>query len=69
MVNSTLSSLIEQEFYKNYKRTWQGVSNIFLYYMYVIILVLSIMFQTYDITSCDISCNYSHMLFHCPRNK
>ena len=69
MVNSTLSSLMGQEFHKNYKRTWQEVSNIFLYYMYVIVLVLSTMFQTYNITSCDISCDYGYMLFHCPRNK
>jgi len=26
IVNSTLSSLIEQEFHENYKRTWQEVS-------------------------------------------
>ena len=69
MVNSTLSSLMEQEFHKNYKRTWQGVPNIFLYYMYVIVLVLFTMFQTDNIISCDISCDYGHILFHCPRNK
>ena len=34
MVNSLLSSLIMKEFYKDYKRTQQGVSNILLLYLY-----------------------------------
>ena len=34
MVNSILSSLILQEFYKDHKRTWQEVSNVFLHYIY-----------------------------------
>jgi len=32
--NHALSSPIEQEFYENYKRTWQGVSNVLLFYLY-----------------------------------
>ena len=34
MINSILSSLIEQESHKNHKKTWQEVPNIFLYYIY-----------------------------------
>ena len=34
MINSILSSLIKQESHRNYKRTWQEVSDIFLLYMY-----------------------------------
>jgi len=34
MINSILSSLIEQESYKNHKRTQQGVSNVLLPYLY-----------------------------------
>ena len=34
MVNSTLSKLINEVSYGNYKRTQQGVLNIFLYYLY-----------------------------------
>jgi len=34
MINSILSSLIEQEFYKDHKRTWQEVSDILLLYLY-----------------------------------
>jgi len=33
MINSVLSSLIKQESYKNYKKTWQ---EIFLYYILLI---------------------------------
>ena len=34
MVNSILSSLIRWESYRDYKRTQQEVSNVFLYYIY-----------------------------------
>ena len=34
MINSILSSLIEQEFYEDYKRTWQEVSDILILYLY-----------------------------------
>ena len=34
MINSILSSLIGQESYGNHKRTQQGVSNVFLFYIY-----------------------------------
>jgi len=35
----------------------------------VIALVPSILFQTYDITSCDASCDHGHMPLHCPRKR
>jgi len=34
IVNNILSNLILQEFYKDYKRTQQGVSNVLLSYLY-----------------------------------
>jgi len=34
MVNSILSSLILQESYKDHKKTWQEVPDVFLYYIY-----------------------------------
>ena len=33
MINNTLSSLIEQEFHEDYKRTWQGIPDVFLIYI------------------------------------
>jgi len=33
MINNTLSSLIEQESHGDYKRTWQGIPNVFLLYI------------------------------------
>jgi len=39
MINSALSSLMEQESCENYKRTCQGVSNVlpsYLYYRYLV---------------------------------
>ena len=41
MVNSILSSLILQEFYKDHKRTWQEVSNVFLHYITITSFVLN----------------------------
>ena len=32
--NSALSKLIDKVSYENYKRTQQGVSNVFLHYLY-----------------------------------
>jgi len=34
MINNTLSSLIKQESYENYKKTQPRVSNILLFYLY-----------------------------------
>ena len=34
IVNNALSNLIPQKFYRNHKRTWQEVPNIFLHYIY-----------------------------------
>jgi len=36
MVNSVLSNLIEQESHGNYKKTQQGVPNVFLSYLYIV---------------------------------
>ena len=36
MVNSILSNLIEQESHGNYKKTQQGVPNVFLSYLYIV---------------------------------
>ena len=32
-------------------------------------MLLMSLFQIYDITLCDISCDYGHMPLHQPRNK
>ena len=34
IINSILSSFIRQESCENYKRIWQGVPNVFLYFIY-----------------------------------
>jgi len=34
MINSILSSLIEQKSHRDHKITWQGVLDIFLFYIY-----------------------------------
>jgi len=55
MVNNVLSSLMEQESYRDHKRTQQRVPNEFLYYICynyafnIIVLVPFTMFQTYNI--------------------
>ena len=35
----------------------------------IIVLVSSTMFQTYDITLCNASCDHSYIPLHCLRNK
>jgi len=35
----------------------------------IIVLAFSTTFHTYDITSCDASCDHDHMPLHCPQNK
>ena len=35
----------------------------------IIVLVSYTLFQTYNIMSCDASCDCSHMSFHCPRKE
>jgi len=35
----------------------------------IIVLVSSTPFQTYDITSCDASCNHSHIPLHHPKKE
>ena len=42
IINSTLSSLIEQEFYGDHKRTQQEVSNILLSYLYYKCIVYAV---------------------------
>ena len=39
------------------------------YALNIIVLVSSTLFQTYDITLCDTSCDNSHMPLHCPKEK
>ena len=35
----------------------------------IIVLVSSTIFQTYNIISCDASCDYGHMSLHCLRKR
>ena len=37
--NRLLSKLKDKVFYRNHKGTWQGVSNVFLYYLYKRVMV------------------------------
>ena len=39
VVNSTLSKLMSKVSHKDYKRTWQGVSNVLLPYLYKFFMV------------------------------
>ena len=43
--------------------------NILQLYSCIIVLVPSTLFQTYDITWCDILCDHGHMPLYCPKEK
>ena len=104
MTNNTLSKLIDKVSHMDYKRTWQGVPNALLLYLYnrymvhahdkhaypnvhvlsislphcfhkvnmfsdIIVLNSSTIFQTYDLISCDTSCDCNYLSLHCLRKQ